>query len=219
MKTKLLFTILVVLAAATVFAEEEKLKSEPFALTIIFDTSWSTEHDNNTFKSLARQIIAKLSPGDYLEVITSRSGKPRLCVAQFIKSGTPEEVKGITSIIEKVNSQFLSDASISSAAHLALNRLKQTSEKNSYAHKAVIIFSDGKLNDNDVKKLEKLYAGLAENNIRIYITGSYSTNKKLLIAANQGKLTFSLITEANPVLWVQQNRGCFYSWPGSIAER
>ena len=207
MKTKIINLIMVLsLLSATVMANENTPEAGPVALSIVLDTAWSNEHEIPDYQSLAKQGIAILKPGDYLEVITGHPGKPKIRAAQFIKSGNAQELKSITTPINRVKCPILSDVDISRAVDMALKRLIKSDAKNSFAHVTVIVFTDGKLNNKDVRKLQKLSKEFKKKeNWSLCITGTDHTNKKLLIAAHQGNFKFSLISEANPVLWIKGN--------------
>lgn len=207
MKTKITYLIMIIsLLSATVLATERLPEAGPVALSIVMDTAWSNEQEISDYRSLAKQGIAILKPGDYLEIITGHSGKPKLRVAQFIKSGNAQELKSITTPMNKVKCPILSDVDISKAVDMALKRLIKSDTKNSFAHATVIVFSDGKLNNSDVRKLQLLSKQFKQRNWSLCITGTYHTNKKLLVAANQGDIKFSLISDANPVLWIKTQR-------------
>jgi len=207
MKKKMYLSIMTFFALiASAMATESQQEPGPIALSIVLDTAWSNEQEIADYKSLSRQVIASRRPGDYLEIITGHPGKPRLRVAQFIRSGNSQELKNITALLQGVNCPIFSDVNISKAVDMALKRLAKSSEKNTFAHTAMIVFTDGKLSDSDVTQFQQLANEFKKRNWSLWITGTYATNKKLLVAANQGKFEFSLISEANPVLWIQSKR-------------
>jgi len=196
--------VLLISTAAT--AQQVKSESGPAALTIVLDSAWSNEHEMSDYISLSRQGIASLNPGDYVEIIIAASGKPKIRAAQFIKSGDTQEFKNITTSINKVMCPIFSDVDISKAVEMAFKRLVKSNTANSFAHVTVIVFSDGKVNDSDVCNLRQLSKQFKQRNWSLCITGTYHTNKKLLVAANQGDLKFSLVSDANPVMWIKTQR-------------
>ena len=203
MKTKITYLIMAIsLMSATVLATESLPQAGPIALSIVLDTAWSNDNDMQDYQSLARQVIATLNPGDYLEILIATSSKTQIRVAQFIKSGEAQELKNITTLISKVSCPILSDVDVSKSVDFALKRLTKSDAKNSFAYAAVMVFSDGWLNDNDVIKLQQLSREFKKRNWSLCVTGTPHANKKLLLAANQGDLNFSLISDANPVLWI-----------------
>lgn len=175
-------------------------------MSIVLDTAWSCAQELDDYRTLTRQVVATLKPGDYLEIISGHPGSPKIRVAQFIQSGDTQEVKNIIALIKGLKCPIFSDVNISKSVDMALKRLIKSAEKTSFAHTALIVFTDGQLNDKDVKQLQQLSKEFKDRNWSLCITGTYSTNKKLLVAANQGKFKFSLIKEANPVLWIQSKR-------------
>lgn len=207
MKTKaLLITILSILAGSSSYGQQTPsslLRAR--ALTIVIDTSWSAENELPVFFSLSRQVISScLSPGDDVEVITAHAGQPKIRLAQTIKTGNPDEIKNITDIVKDIRSEFLAKASISAALGMALNRLDRTMSQKQFQKAAAIVFSDGRLTDSDAERLMDLSAQFRKRGWSLYLTGTKDTNRKLLIRANQDKLNWSLITEANPGLWLQR---------------
>jgi len=205
-KKKIINVIAIIsLLSTTVLAGEKLPEAGPNALSIVLDTAWSNEPEMSDYQSLVRQGMAILKPGDYLEIITGHPGKPQLRVAQFIKTGDAQELKSIATPMNNVKCPILSDVNVSKAVDMALKRLIKSDTKNSFDHATVIVFSDGKLNDADVNKLRQLSKECKKRNWSLCVTGTYQTNRKLLVAANQGDLKFSLISEANPVLWIQRS--------------
>lgn len=205
MKTKaLLITVLSIVAGSSSYGQQTP-SSPPRALTIVIDTSWSAENELPVFFSLSRQAISScLSPGDDLEVITGHADQPKIRLAQTIRTGSPPEIKNITDIVRDIRSEFLSKANISRAVAMALNRLDRTMSQKQFQKAAVIVFSDGRLTDSDAERLMDLSAQFRKRGWALYLTGTKDTNRKLLIRANQDKLNWSLITEANPGLWLQR---------------
>jgi len=202
----LFLAVAVLLVSTTATAQQVKSESGPAALTIVLDSGWSNEHEMSDYISLSRQGIASLKPGDYVEIIVAASGKPKIRAAQFIKSGNAREVKAITSQLGRVSCPFLSDGSLYKSVDLALRRLTKTDKNNKFSHATVIVFTDGKLNDKDVRRLQQLSKEFKKKNWSLCVTGTYHTNKKLLVAAHQGNFKFSLISDANPVLWIKTQR-------------
>ena len=117
--------MLMIFETVTVFAESKPSESKSIALTIILDTSGSTEHMAD-FRTLSRQAITSLKPGDYFEIISAQSEKPKIRAAQSIKTGTPEEIKNVNSILKGIRSGFLSNARIDRALEMTFKRLEKT---------------------------------------------------------------------------------------------
>lgn len=208
MKTKLSISLMIILTLSinNTMANESLPESRHTALSIVIDSAWSNEHQVGNYRTLSRQGIARLKPGDYVEIITGHPGKPKLRAAQFIKSGDAQEIKNLTSLLNSVKCPIFSDVNISKSVEMALNRLIKSFEKNYFANVVMVVFTDGKLNDKDVGRLLELSKEFTKRDWLLYITGTYQTNKKLLVAANQGILNFSLISEANPALWIKSKR-------------
>ena len=103
--TSLMMAVLIM--ANSLFALDGPPQPEPITLTIILDTSWSNEHEMSDYRSLTRQMIASLRPGDYLEIITGHPGKPKLRFAQFIKSGNAREIGSIIALLKGIKSTHI----------------------------------------------------------------------------------------------------------------
>ncbi len=172
-------------------------------LTIIFDTSSSAGSYINDFTSLATQAITShCGPGDYLEVISADSGKPTLKVTRELKTASIEEFTEISKDIKEIRPGFLSNASIGNALALAYDRLQDPNSAGGQGGKAIIIFSDGRLSDGDAQRVIALSEKLTAYGCDLYMTGTNRTNKAILLAANDQKLTFSLVGEANLASWL-----------------
>ncbi len=208
MKTKLYLMIVSLCVLSNNAAGIETSRPPgPLALTIVLDSAWSNEQEMPTYKSLSRQVISSLRPGDYLELIVAKPGEPGLLLAQYTKSGDATELKNIVSILDGVKCPFLSDEDVYKSVDLALNRLAKSFTINSFDKMAVIVFTDGKLKDSDVTRIVQLSDEFRLRNWPLYITGTYETNKRLLVAANKNKFDFSLVNEANPAVWINSKRG------------
>jgi hypothetical protein len=187
------------------FAESSDL-SEPLAVTVIWDTASSARPYLPDFRSLSKQVVSSLKAGDYLEVITAHATEPRLRAAQFIQSGTADESGSIGKIFENIDCQLISDADLAAATELAFKRLEQICGRKPIQKAIIIIFTDGDLQNSQVKQICNQVTKYKNKNWSFYIAGGWQTNKKLLIYASQYPFSFSLINQANPSLWIQQLR-------------
>ncbi|MFC1604017.1 FHA domain-containing protein [Planctomycetota bacterium] len=205
MKKKTILSMLLLTAFSnSLWAQASPPEQKPVALTIILDTSWSCERELSNFASLARKAVSSsLNPGDDLEIITAHSGNPKIRLSQTIRSGSPQEITSITTVLTRVRSGFLSNANVSRALEMAIQRLDNPWPQKKYQNAAVIIFSDGKLSNNDAGRIVRLSTELIKRGWSLYMTGTRTTNKKLLVAASQNRLNWSLITDANPSAWLQ----------------
>lgn len=202
---KPLITTLAILAITTVplYGQPRDAKNEPIAAAVIVDTSWPGGDKMPNYRTLGLQAAAALDPRDYIEFISAQSGRPRLRLAQTMKSGSPAEMKGISSTLADIRDMFLADARISNALEMALHRLDNTCSKQKYKGAIVIVLSDGELTDGDARRVLQLSEEFRKKAWPLYVTGSRKTNNKLLVAAHQGKLRWSLTSEAQPAIWVQ----------------
>lgn len=204
---KMVFTVMLcVTLTIGVVAPAQPSSPGITALVIIADSSWSCEQEVNDFRALARQPIAALKAGDYLEVIMARPGKPRLLLAQTIKTGKAEEIKNIDAALARIRSYFLTDASLPNALDMALRRLVDTCKRIEIEHVAIIILTDGRVSDIDARQILQLSEKATTRDWSLYLTGTKKTNRLILIAANKQALNWSVLSEANPELWLRQTR-------------
>jgi hypothetical protein len=205
MKKKVILSMLLLVTFVnSLWAQTSLPEQKPVALTIILDTSWSCDDDMANFASLARKAVSSsLNPGDDLEIISAQSGNPKIRLSQTLRSAGPLEINNITTVLVRVRSGFLSNANVSRALEMAIQRLDNPWPQKKYRNAAVVIFSDGKLSNNDASRVVKLSSELRKRGWSLFMTGSRDTNKKLLVAASQNRLKWSLITDANPSAWLQ----------------
>ena len=200
MKNTIVLLLLFVLAVGNSSAVEE-IADEPLALVGVIDPSWSTEKTAiDASKSLTRQTYAGLRSGDYMEIITAHSGKPKLRYALPVSVDRSQQLKELNDVLKGISWEFLADAKIAPALEMAYTRLEKQKRKNAVA----IIFSDGKLSDSDAQEVITFAAKYKAEGWRLWLTGTSATNRKLLVAAHRGLFNFSLISEANPIEWLKR---------------
>lgn len=205
MKNALATTMCVVLAM-TVATRAQVPKHGITVLVPILDTRWSCEQEMGDFRALARQAIASLEPGDYFELISAHAGKPRIQLAQTIRSGDAQEMKNVDTALGKIHSYFLADASLPNALDLAMRRLGDACSKRQVEHVAIIVFTDGQVSDTHARQILQLSEKIAAKGWSLYLTGTKNTNRLLLVAAGKGSLNWSVLSETNPELWLRQMR-------------
>lgn len=215
MKKSLSIALIVLLLVAGAAGAEN---SQPCAVYLILDTSWSCEQAMPDFRSLARQSVVSLLPGDYIEVLSAQTDQPRICLAQSIKAASTAEFREIHTVLNTIKSGFLRDASIAQAVEFVLNRIKLSQDK-TLAPRLIFVFTDGQLKGSDARRLAALYPRLTRQQVLLYMTGRNHTSRQVLIAANQGKLTYSLLSEANPAQWLREQRLVNEESPAALARR
>jgi len=204
--SKALFILIATLHLMTVAVAATSDEPDRIALTLVFDARWSCGNDLPELRTLARQGIGGLELGDCVEILTAHSSKPRIRLAQTTHRSTPSQVNTVNSVLSGIHVGFLSDAQMSRALAMALDRLESTCSKQDYQKAMVIVLSDGHLTNSDVASVLKLAAEFRQRSWPLYITGDRSTNRNLLIAANRGTINWSSIGDANPALWLKQAR-------------
>ena len=198
--------LFILFATVTISAKQGLSDSDPITLTIIWDTAWSTDQYLADFLSLSSQAISSLEGGDYLELISAQSGKPRLRIAQFVKSADAQEIQNICTLLKNLSCPLLSDARLDDALEMAFTRLANSKPQGHERKVIAIVLSDGRLQDSEAKKICQLSEEFHKYGWQLYLTGAYVTNRNLLVAAGQGRLNWSLISQANPAIWLQKLR-------------
>ncbi|MFC1635080.1 hypothetical protein ACFL5Z_09580, partial [Planctomycetota bacterium] len=207
MKRKCNFLIAALcLMGATATSAQERTNPGPILTILIVDTSWSSGDDMPEFRTLGCQVWARQKFGDSLEILSAHPGRPRIRLAQTPHYGTIGQRSIISGTLYDIRDGFLTNAQVSKALKLALDRLDNTLSKQAYTKAVVIVLSDGHLSTPDAQRVLELAEQFKKRGWPLYITGDRNTNKNLLIAANKDQIHWSSISEANPALWLQQAR-------------
>jgi hypothetical protein len=206
-KTLMILVAVLCMVAPVLGSNSANSGSARIAMTVLVDTSWSCGDDMADFRTLARQAAAGLRANDYIEILTAHAGRPRIRLAQTIRSGSPSEIAAIAAILAGIRDDGLfSDAQVSAALEMALHRLDSARTKPGYPQAIVLVLTDGHFSDSDAGRVLELAEEFQKRNWPFYITGDRGTHRSLLIAASKKKITWSSIMEANPGLWLQQLR-------------
>jgi len=129
--------------------------SGPIALTMIIDTRSSCGNDIRDLRTLCRQAVTCLRPGDYLEIVSAHEGRAKIRLAQAIKTGGTSEIRGITTIVNSIRTSFLSGSNLSNALELTMKRLDVTCSKKGFESAAIIVLTDGQISDSDSKQIAR----------------------------------------------------------------
>jgi hypothetical protein len=172
------------------------------ALTLIVDTSWSCDRYEGDFRTLGKQAISALEPGDYVEIVITKPNRCTIALAHTVKKGDAAEAKAIYDVLAGIEAGFLSDADVAGALETAVTRLSELCEKKRIARVATIVLSDGQMNSTQVRRILTVADRYKEQGWLLFMTGTRETSKDILLGANRGRLTWSLINEANPGLWL-----------------
>jgi hypothetical protein len=199
-------TTMCAVLAMTVAARAQEPRHGITVLVPILDTRWSCEQEMGDFRALARQAVASLAPGDYFELISAHAGKPRIQLAQTIRTGDAQELKSVDAALGKIHSYFLADASLPNALDLAVRRLGEACSKRQVEHVAIIVFTDGQVSNTHARQILQLAEKIAARGWSLYLTGTKDTNRLLLVAAGKGSRNWSVLSEVNPELWLRQLR-------------
>lgn len=204
MKTRAAFiAIALLIAGARSLAQSPPVDRGSTALIIVGDTSWSCDRFGGDFRTLGRQAINALQPGDYLEIIAARPSRCTIALAHTVKKADAAEVKALCDALSRIEAGFLSDADVAIALETTVTRLGELCEEKRIARVATIVLSDGQMNSTQARRLLTVADRYKEQGWSLYMTGARSsTSKDILLGANRGRLTYSLISEANPGLWL-----------------
>ena len=204
MKCNFLIAALYLMTVTVAGAQEQPYPDRIF-LVLLIDTSWECGDDMPEIRTLGRQGVGSLRFGDSVEILSAHPGRPRIRLAQTIYYGTFSQ-NTITRTLADIRDGFLTNAQVNKALKMALDRLNNTFAKQHYAKAVVIILSDGHLNNGDAGRVLKLAEQFKKRGWPLYITGDKNTNKNLLIASSKNQINWSLISDANPAIWLEQAR-------------
>ena len=194
------------LLAATTGKCQEATDRERLVLALIIDTSWSCGQEIRDFRTLGQQDREPLEPGDYIEIIAAYGTSPRMVLAHEITGDKADDANKINAALRTVSSRFLSDGTISTALARASKRLTAMCEKDGYDWAAVVVLTDGQIDDKDATRIIALAKDLKARGWPLYMTGNDNTNSKLLIAGTNATFTWSRLDQANPSLFLRQFR-------------
>ncbi len=203
MKTQAVLIAVASLAAgACSLAQSPPVDRGPTALTLIVDTSWSCDRFEGDFRTLGRQAISVLQPGDYLEIAAAKPSRCTIALAHTVKKADAAEVKALCDALSRIEAGFLSDADVAIALETTVTRLTELCAKKQIARVATIVLSDGQVNSTQARRILTVADRYQERGWSLYMVGTRDTSKDILLGANRGRLTCSLINEANPGLWL-----------------
>lgn len=183
-----------------------EVKEPQLAVSIVLDAASSNRSNWQNIHSLARQAIFSLKENDYFELISADQWDNHIRAAQFIKTGSTTEINNLASILYKIELPLIADAQLMQAVELALDRMSRFTSKNPRFSTVIIVLSDGRITDDESVLARKLAERAKNNGWKLYFTGTFDTNRKMLIDSSNGILNWSLLKDANPSLWIQQQR-------------
>jgi hypothetical protein len=108
--------------------------------------------------------------------------------------------------LKHIKCPLLADADVAEALELAFKRLDSFRSRKPDRKAIVIVLTNGQLQNSEAKKTGQIATELRKRNCRLYLTGTSRTNKRILIAASQGHLSWCLISQANPSVWIEELR-------------
>lgn len=177
---------------------------EPTALTLIVDTSWSCDRYEGDFRTLGRQAISALGPGDCLTIIATKASRCTIALAHTVKKGDAAEAKAIYDVLAGIEAGFLSDADVAIALETTVTRLTELYTRRRIGRVITIVLSDGQMNSPQVRRVLTVADRYKDRGWSLYMTGTRDTSRDILLAANKGRLAWTLLTQANPSLWLER---------------
>ena len=210
---KIISIILVVLALSCQVKAGETLGSNArkiFLVTII-DTSPTSGSNWRQIKMLARQATDSLQPGDRLEVLSARPGRPVLHLNIAIDPPNIPANENLYGCFTDIHQAFfLSKANVARAVETAFDDLNQRCEDYQCC---LIVLSDGKLSDNQIRQIRRLATAYRSRGWPFLFTAAKDGKRRLFIAGSQGELEVALIGQANLPQWLEKVRSAIIAEP------
>jgi len=173
---------------------------------IVWDTSSSGGQYWPTYHSIVRQVCSTLASGDRVEIISAHAGTPKLRVSHCIRTGDSQELAGIYLLLENITCPLLADARLEKAVEMACKRISDPSAAGKDGPAMLIILTNGNLSSQEVKAIRQVAEQFSKPGRRLYVTGTRSTDRDLLISASQNILEWSLLDQVNAANWVRKLR-------------
>ena len=205
MKVKLIICFVLVLCPARQGPARDE-PGQPVAISIIWDASASLRPNWPDVYSLCTQTVSSLQSGDYIEIVSAHAGKPQLRIAQFIKQDDPAQMANIRATLDKIKCPLIMDAHVEKALQIASRRLEKFCRSHEAHRPVLLVFTNGQLIDAEVRQMRESGRMFKKRGWKFYVTSSSQTNRAVLISSCQGLLEWSLIRDANPVLWIENTR-------------
>src|SRR3989304_4266703 len=129
-KSIIIFIILGLLSQGYGYAADQQDPQSSLYLVVLWDTSHSAKADWDELSALAKEAVASLKAGDYLEVISADHRPARVRISQYIKSADTRETQTLNTLLANIQPDGIYDADLAAAMELSLKRLdKRNSEQ------------------------------------------------------------------------------------------
>jgi hypothetical protein len=114
-----------------------------------------------------------------------------------------DEILSIDAVVASVRTWPLTDASLADALELTFARLTELCSSRHIDRFVTIVLSDGRRGGEQLPRTLAMADRFKDRGWLLCMTGTGSTAKEILLAANKGRLVWSLVSEANPAIWLQ----------------
>lgn len=205
----LLMTVMMLFAVDDAYADEGNDTStvgQRIAVTVVWDTSPNTAGIWDDMMALAKQAVTALKPGDRLEVVSAHHGDGRLRVSQEIKAADAQEVSTIVDLLKNIQRGKFFATDVAAALELAFQRLDRLDARHGAMRVVVVVLTDGDIANDQVDQILKLATVFRARGWSFHFIGKDDTARRLLVAASQGELAWSLVSKADPAKWLDEIR-------------
>ena len=204
-KILLVGLVLVSWSRATVGGTAEQT-ANPLFLAVVIDSTPTSGQTWRQLKHSACQAVDNLRPGDRVEILRARTGKPALHSDSIIQSPSVSGRQNLRQSIDDIPQVFfLSKADVDRAVAVAFEHLDRSAA--SY-HCGVLVFSSGYISHAQVQQLRRLAAAYKFRKWSFGIVIPQGAHRGLLEAASQGELDVIFLDRASLSLahWLEQAR-------------
>lgn len=204
----LLTTVFAVMAVITVTAvtaapDTAASSDRPLQVWLLVDTSPSTKAISRELRTVADATLRALMPGDRLRILSAHSDRPRVRVIETIgpdRSRYPE----IRQALEEIRPAAVLKADLAAALQVPLLALQENPASASSA--VIFILTDGRMDDNQAERVLARVKEFEALGAHVICTGLDTSNRLLLVAAAQGRLRWTHLSECDPTKWITEVR-------------
>jgi len=206
---RVMLAVVLTIAACKAYAGEgagTNTGGQRVAVTVVWDTSPKTTGIWADMLALAKQAVTALKPGDRLEVVSAHHGDGRLRLSQEIKAADAQEVSTIVDLLQNIQRGKFFATDIASALELAFQRIDRLDARHGAMQVVVVVLTDGDIANDQIDQILKLATVFRARGWSLHFIGKDDTARRLLVAASQGELAWSLVSKADPAKWLDEIR-------------
>lgn len=205
---RIMLLLLIIFLCTPTYGNRKVDQTQTLAVSLVLDVSPTMKRHASTIKAMEHQIFSGLKRLDYIELISAHHQTGALRLAQFIQTGTTEEVKSLSNIAGNIKYADWLDSDVSAAFKLAYDRLDEMSKTWNFGKHIIIILTDGNLKDREAKRIVFTASKCRQRGWVVYITGTQSSTNRYILttAASKGDLHWSPLDTAYPAVWIADIR-------------